>query len=141
MSNRSRFFVSKGKGLVGPDGRPSGHFAVWLDRISVISEGIANFIGEDGSGTITADEVAQGVTNRVIELANQEIARNTDGTISQIVYKDPDTAAVVLTEDFTYSPTGQVEEIKGTDSGGNETIETFTYNQDLIDQIDVRFNF
>lgn len=131
-----KYYVSKSHGIVEGN-RPTKAMAQWMDRISAIAEGVSSFIGENGDGELTADDVAQGVTNRVIELANQAIARNANGTIASITYRDITTAAVLLTENFTYASNGTVASIVGTDADGQVTTEQFTYIGDFISAITV----
>jgi len=131
-----KYYVSKAHGIVLDD-HPTKAMAQWMDRISAIAEGISTFIGENGDGDLTADDVTQGVNQRVIELANQAIARNTDGSIASIVYTHPDTAAVLLTEQFTYNTSGNVSQIVGTDGGGQVTTEQYTFIGDFLSAITV----
>jgi len=133
---RGKYFISKALDIVR-DNKPTKAMAQWMDRISTIAEGISQFIGENGDAEITADEVEQGVTNRIIELANQVISRNADGTIDSITYTHPTTAATLLTEQFTWTATGVIEEIVGTDGNGQVTTETFTFDDDLLSQVTV----
>jgi hypothetical protein len=133
---QGKYFISKALDIVR-DGKPTRAMAQWMDRMSAIAEGISSFIGENGDGELTADDVAQGVTNRVIELANQAIARNTDGTIASITYTDPDTSETILTELFTYNSVGQIEQVEGTDANGQVTTENFTFNADFLSTVTV----
>lgn len=137
MSNKSRYYISKKVGIVDREGRPSSPMAMWMDRISVISDGIARFIGTDGSGSITADEVNQGITRRVREIAAKEYSYNGDGTVSQVVYKDPDTAATIATEAFTYNGDGTVATATETTDVAT-IIEAYNYDpSQLISDIGV----
>ena len=133
---QGKYFVAKSHGIVEGN-RPTKAMAQWMDRISAIAEGISAFIGENGDGELTADDVSQGVTNRVIELANQAVARNANGTIASITYTDIDTAEVLLTEQFTYASNGTVASIVGTEASGQVTTEQFTFIGDFISAITV----
>lgn len=133
---QGKYFISKALDIVR-DNKPTRAMAQWMDRLSTIAEGISQFIGEDGTGEITADEIEQGITNRIIELANQVITRNADGTIDTITYTHPTTAETLLTEQFAWAATGVIEEIVGTDGNGQVTTETFTFDEDLLSQVTV----
>lgn len=131
-----KYYVSKA-GAIVEQNRPTKAFAQWLSRVSAIVEGVSNFLGENGDGELTADDVSQGITNRIIELANQAVARNADGTIASITYTDINTADVILTEQFSYTATGLIDEIVGTDADGQVTAEQFTFIGDYISAITV----
>ena len=133
---QGKYYISKAGEIVN-QGRPTKAFAQWLSRVSAIVEGVSNFLGENGDGELTADDVSQGITNRIIELANQAVARNADGTIAIITYTDINTADVILTEQFSYTATGLIDEIVGTDADGQVTAEQFTFIGDYISAITV----
>ncbi len=101
-------------------------------------DGIVLFFGGDPDNfTLNADQVNQGITNRIIELADQAIARNDDGTVSSITYTDINTGSVLLTEVINYNAQGQPAEIVGTDAAGAVTAETLQYIDDALNRVEV----
>lgn len=113
--------------IVNTDGTPALWFAQLLRDTIATNTAISNLSGD-------ADDIADGITRRIREIAREEIDYNADGTINQIVYKDPNTSDVLLTEDINYS-SGQVTRIEQTDPAARKTIYDIQYSNDLVDVI------
>lgn len=127
MASSRRYYYNKNVAIAG-NLRASRTFSDWIENISRIAQGIFQFIGDEG--VLTADDISQGITQRVRELADRDITRNPDGTIDEITYRDPDTGVTVATESFDYNLDGTLDMV--TESTAEATVqETFTYNLNL----------
>lgn len=129
---RGRYYYNSSSPLTNDRGLPSGVMAAWMRKISTIAEGIAVFIGENGDGQITADEVAQGVEQRIEIIANRVYTYNANGTVSKVEKKDKDTGAVISTKEFTYDADAKVDTKTETTNNAVAT-ESFSYTGDQLD--------
>lgn len=87
--------------IVDREQRPLPWFQEFIEEMTEVTNGLNGFIGSDGK--LSADGLAQGLENRVTQIANKVIARNADGTIASITETDPETAATVRTKTYTYN--------------------------------------
>lgn len=124
---KGRYYYNSAAPLTKDNGMPSGVMSAWMRKVSTILEGLAGFIGEEGNQPITADEIAQGITQRVREIAAKEYTYNGDGTVNTVTYKDPDTAATVATEAFTYNGDGTVATATETTTSA-VVVESYIYD-------------
>ena len=118
--------------IVDSKGAPVPWFAQMLKDTIATNSAISNLAGN-------ADDLADGITRRIREIAREEIAYNGDGTISTITYKDPDTDATLLTESVSYT-SGQVTQIQQVDSQTRTTTYAVSYTDDLVVLVEPSFS-
>ena len=126
------------------DGRPVPWFSQIIRQIKTVIGGVESFIGyeEGGTLTITADQVQQGITNKVTEILKKEVTEvSPDGQIQKIEYRNAETDALVREREIAYAPDGTVQTRTDMDS---ETTVVQTYEYDgsgrlerIIPQIDI----
>jgi hypothetical protein len=125
------------------DGRPQPWFTILLRRLSTTVDGILQFIeNDDGTFSLNADDIEQGLTQRVEQIANKVFTYNGDDTVARVVELDPaDNATVIGQKDFTYNAQQQVTVVDEVNTAG--TIQkTYSYNPaDLITDINVTGSF
>lgn len=120
--------------LVTPNGKATLAFQAFLRAIGTRINSVSELAG-------TADDLADGITRRIREIANEEIVRNNDGTVDTITYKEKDTDAVLLTEQVNYNNDGTIASVVGTDDAGVVTTEAYTYTGDLLIAVEVGVSF
>ena len=103
----SNFYLNKGSKLIA-NGVPVQHFARWLELVSNNVQALDAFIGNNGEALLTADQIVEGLEDKV-----REIVRDTNGDITMVKRKDPVTDEVVSTREITRT-SGVISEVKTT---------------------------
>lgn len=104
----NNFYLNKAQGLVRQDGSPNTQFARWLELVSNAVQALNVFIGNDGNANLTADQIVEGLEDKV-----REITRNEFGDIVKVERKDPVTNEVVSTREITRTG-GEISEVRTT---------------------------
>ncbi len=115
--------LSNNRPIVDSEGRPTIDFALQIRDFSRVATAVADLSGVTG----TQDDIARGLINKVRAIAQEEIARNTDGEITSIVERDT-AGAVLVTRTITYVD-GAISTITIVDDV-NTILYTYSYDAD-----------
>lgn len=97
--------------IVHKDGSPTPWFAILLKKVSTTVDGVLAFTGYVEGGALSVDGLEQGITQRVREIARQEIAYNANGTVASVMHKDTTTGAILAEETFSYNANATVDQV------------------------------
>ena len=131
MSNRLTLFQ---RPIVDRSGSPTSWFAQRLEQITATVDGIIAFVGFETGQKITADDIEQGVENRVRQIVREEISYNSDGTVAQIMKKDA-TGAEVESATFSYNADSTVSQVVEVTPEAQVT-RSFTYQAGRVAVVD-----
>ena len=115
--------LSNNRPIVDSEGRPTIDFSLQIREFSRVATAVADLSGVTG----TQDDIARGLINKVRAIAQEEIARNTDGEITSIVERDT-AGAVLVTRTITYVD-GAISTITIVDDV-NTILYTYSYDAD-----------
>lgn len=93
--------------IVDDNGIPTPWFQKFISDTLKVNTELGDLAGD-------ADDLSEGLTQRFVQIAKQEIEYNADDTVSQVTFKDPETDTEVGVETRTYNPDGTVETITET---------------------------
>jgi len=115
--------LSNNRPVVDSVGRPTIDFSLQIREFSRVATAVADLSGVTG----TQDDIARGLINKVRAIAQEEIARNTDGEITSIVERDT-AGTVLVTRTITYVD-GAISTITIVDDV-NTVLYTYSYDAD-----------
>jgi len=115
--------LSNNRPIVDSEGRPTIDFSLQIREFSRVATAVADLSGVTG----TQDDIARGLINKVRAIAQEEIARNTDGEITSIVERDT-AGTVLVTRTITYVD-GAISTITIVDDV-NTVLYTYSYDAD-----------
>ena len=115
--------LSNNRPIVDSEGRPTIAFALQIRDFSRVATAVTDLSGVTG----TQDDIALGLVNKVREIAQEEITRNTDGEITSVIERNT-SGAVLVSRTVTYAD-GLVATVTIVDDV-NTILYTYTYDAD-----------
>ena len=122
------------RAIVHADGRPQAWFSILLRKLSSTVDGVIQFVDPVNGLALNADDIEQGINQRVRDIVNEQIQYNADGIVSSITRRDIETDEILAVEEFNYRADGTVETIVEKTPQATVT-ESVEYNGVDIDKI------
>lgn len=108
--------------IVDGNGMPTPYMWDFMRRLLTVDTELSQLSGD-------ADNLADGITRRIRDIAKEEITYNSDGTIDTVTYKDHATDDVLLTESVGYNPNQTIDTVVAVDSQARTTTQTISYDE------------